>query len=106
MDRASAKRRHRSAIELHRLDAIADFEGRLGGVIELNVFRHLPDDRMELARRHMSAVAFFDIPELDEDLAPGFRICPAVQRRELPSLDFGDMIAGLHRTASVIENQR
>ena len=48
----------------------------------------------------------FDIPNLNEDLAPGFRIGAAIERLELSGLDFGDVIARLHRTAIIIKDQR
>ena len=38
------------------------------------MFRHLVDDLRELAGRHVCPLAFLDVPELDEDLAPAFRV--------------------------------
>lgn len=51
------------------------------------MLRHLADDRAELAGRHVLAVAFLDIPELDEDLRPSLGIGAAIETRELARLD-------------------
>ena len=70
------------------------------------MFGNLADDGLELAGRHVRAVVSFDVPELDEDLRPGFRIGAAIERRELAGFDLGDVIAGLHRPAVVEKHQR
>lgn len=92
------------AMQLHRTLAVADLEGQSGGVVESDMLNHLADDLHELARRHVAAV-LVHVPKLDEDFRPVFRVRPAIQRLEMPCLDFSDMIAGLHVPAVIAEHQ-
>lgn len=63
-DLESAVFRNRSvrAEQLHRLDAIADFEGQLGGAAETDVFGNLANDGRGLTSRHMGPLTLVDIP--------------------------------------------
>lgn len=54
----------------------------------------------------MGPATLVDIPELHENLCPGFRVGTAIERRKLPSLDLGDVIARPDGTAIITEHQR
>ena len=66
---------------------------------------HLADDCCELSGGHVRSFALLDVPKLDEYLGPSLRIGPAVQRREMPRLDFGHVVARLHRPAAIVKDQ-
>jgi len=69
------------------------------------MFGHFANDRRELAGGHMGAIILVNIPELHENLRPGFRVGAAVERGELAGFDLGHMIATLHRPTVVVEHQ-
>ncbi|MNL11277.1 hypothetical protein D3C87_1321080 [compost metagenome] len=66
---------------------------------------NVADDPSELAGRHVCAAILVDIPELHEDLCPGFRVGTAIERRKLPSLHLGDVVARPDGIAVIGEHQ-
>ena len=54
----------------------------------------------------MRPLTFFNIPKLHEYLGPCLRIRTAVQRRELPGLNFSDVVSRLHCTPIIEEDER
>lgn len=54
----------------------------------------------------MGPATLVDIPELHENLCPGFRVGTAIERRKLPSLHLGDVVAGPDEVAVIGELQR
>ncbi|EJC85623.1 hypothetical protein Rleg4DRAFT_7510 [Rhizobium leguminosarum bv. trifolii WSM2297] len=70
------------------------------------MLRPLANGCRELAAQPMPAVGFHNVPQLNEDFEPGFRIGAAVKGRELSRLHLGYMIAGFYLPAVVGEDQR
>lgn len=95
-----------SPVECQGRNAVADLKGELGRCIEAHMFRHLADDAGELPGHHALALPFLDIPELDEDLDPCFRVCAAVEGGKLSGLHLGDVVAHLYGPAFAEEHQR
>ena len=92
-------------VKLHGFDAVAHLEGQPRIGVEADGVGDLSQNSQKLPHRHVRAIVFVHVPQLDEGLVPAFGVGPAIEATKRTGLHFGDMIAGTNVALVIVEDE-